>query len=189
MAGHSCSPTLTRATSIMSKPSVDCSIILISIIQTSSVPWCFITSIVCEKYKQHAHGVLGTRTCAAVCWIVELEALVWTQIWHVLSQVGIVLIVLLVILSAIQSSSCFPIGHHNDQVQGGLTSGRFFMNDQMLLGTDHGELMQINMERDEVVGVWRCHPNAGALSDIVTNEQSSLAFLHRKPLILTGTTR
>ncbi|KAF0688817.1 Aste57867_19639 [Aphanomyces stellatus] len=83
------------------------------------------------------------------------------------------------------------VGHHNSQAQGGLTAARFMtsLDRHILLGTDHGELMQINMDQDEIVGLWSCHPNAGALTDITTNESTRMAFSHAKPLLLTGTSR
>ncbi|KAH9128752.1 hypothetical protein LEN26_005731 [Aphanomyces euteiches] len=81
------------------------------------------------------------------------------------------------------------VGHLDSQ--GGLTATRFMtsLDRHILLGTDHGEVVQVNMDSDEVVQLWSCHPNAGAISDVTTNELTRMAFSRSKPLLLTGTTR
>ncbi|ETW05220.1 hypothetical protein, variant 2 [Aphanomyces invadans] len=79
------------------------------------------------------------------------------------------------------------MGHPHGQAQGGLTAARFMTSRHILLGTDHGEVLQMHLDHDEIVGYWNCHANAGALTDISTNEHTRARTLH--PLLLTGTTR
>ncbi|OQR91743.1 hypothetical protein ACHHYP_04393 [Achlya hypogyna] len=86
----------------------------------------------------------------------------------------------------------FRVVGHGSELSGSVTAARFLAaprDRQMLFGTDQGELCQINLEQDAVVGHWRCHPNAGALTSIVTNEHTRLAFAHANPLVLAGTSR
>ncbi|RHY51266.1 hypothetical protein DYB34_010466 [Aphanomyces astaci] len=84
-------------------------------------------------------------------------------------------------LTASKSHRC----HHNSQAQGGLTAAKFMADGHILLGTDHGEVLQMHLNQDEIVGLWTCHANAGALTDLSTNEHTRTSSL----LMLTGTTR